>query len=399
MNRSNISFLGSILIALSIAGYPAISSLSIFLGIDNRFISIPFRILIILISLYIIFIKFRTIKLKLYIFWLIWWFFWTFYILRLIIDFLYFPENLRIPLWEYISYIIGTCLLPATACYLIQDNDVLKKAFIYIYWLLLITCFSVILTLPFEFIQSIKFDDLFNIRLETPTLNSISISHVGFMLATLALIKLYNHESTFKRIILLIIFSFGILFGNSGGSRGPFVAFIISILFFFTLHLSNSTRKKDRFIFFLFLSISIGFMQIAISLNSTIIRRISNFDPSDEIRLSLFMDGFNIFIDNFFLGAGIEPLGFWPHNTILEAFMLNGIFSGILYLGLLLISYLKCIKIIIFHCNQEWLVILYIQFCLIAMVNSSLYQSTQLWAIMAVIMGIRTIKFPTLQLK
>ncbi len=290
---------------------------------------------------------------------------------------------------------LGTCLVPAVACTFLTDEDTLKKSLNYIFLLLLFTCISALLTFPIEFISNLKFADLFNTRIETPTLNPISVSHVGFMLATLTFYYLLQSQSPYKNIFLILLFLFGILFGNSGGSRGPFIAFIASILLLLPLYLMKLRGKKNSLLIFIIaIFIIIGYLLISTYFNSTMIRRVSNFDPSDEIRFSLYRDGFNLFIDNFFFGAGIEPLGFWPHNTILEAFMLNGIIGGLFYLALLLIAFFKSLKIVIHDSINLWLVMLFTQFLLIAMVNAPLYQSNQLWVLMAIIMGRKIPYYP-----
>lgn len=386
MNNNIASIWGAILISLSVAGYPAISSISIFFDIDNRLISIPFRLFILVISVLIILYNRKNLVENRNLFWYIWWLFWALYILRIIIDYLIFPENLRLPLWEYVAYGVGTCLLPAVASTYISDDTTLSKSLNYIFKLLFLTCVSVILTLPYEYIVQVKFENLFNIRLETHTLNPISVSHVGFMLSTIGFISLLTTTSKLKNILLFLMILFGIIFGNSGGSRGPFIAFIISIIFLLFYFLFVVERRKIIFIIIV-LFVFIGFMFISFSYDSTLIRRVSNFDPSDEIRFSLYKDGLNLFLDNFFFGAGVEPLGFWPHNTILEAFMLNGFISGLMYFSLLLLTFFKSFKIVFHDSGKLWIILLFIQYFLIAMVNASLYQSNQLWVLMAIIMS------------
>jgi len=377
-NKLNFSHL---LLPLLLVGYPAVSSFSIILFIESNILSILFRVIVLIISINL-FIKINKCEINISknsFFSFSWYLFWLLYIARLFIDTIYFPENLRFSIYEYFCYIVLTCFIPATACKYISYKHTVCKAKQYIYFLIFLTCLGIIISKYIENLTSFNIVEIFNLRLETTKLNSISISHTGYILSTLVFCDYF--EKKIKLLKFFILFFCGIILGILGGSRGPFIAFIISLFLYITF---NNRKNKNMFISLLLLTLLFLWI-VDFLFDITLFRRLINHDPSDSIRYMLFQSGIEVIKNNLLFGAGIEPLGFWPHNTILEAFILNGIIGGGLYLIILYNAFKKSYNLLIIQHYSRWIVLLYIQFFIIAMVNSSLYLSIQLWALIIVI--------------
>jgi hypothetical protein len=103
----------------------------------------------------------------------------------------------------------------------------------------------------------------------------------------------------------------------------------------------------------------------------------------------MMFDAIKLIYNSPLIGGGIEPLGWYPHNLILEAFMVAGLTSGLLFLTIyfwgLYISYKLMFS------QQQFFVGYFLFSCLIgALVAGNLYNNQWFW--MALTMGIASYK-------
>jgi hypothetical protein len=380
--------LGSVLLlVLLLVGYPAIAPLSVLLDVPNRLISIPFRAIILFLALSIIFkhlLSRRSIPGDL--FWLAWWGFWGLYVGRMFVDGMFNPEALRLPLYEYILWGIGLCFLPALALAMRPPADFR----LVVKFILILGTFAIVVNLWLIYRQpDIKgLTALLEVRRGADTLNPISLSHLGVSLILLATWTLFRQSDLrfVENIYLFIAVATGLLALFAGASRGPMLTLIV-LLPLVAYELLRDQKVNLRYWLKVMVTIVLALAAVIWLVTSfdqiAILSRMESGMFKDHERERLYKTGFDTFISNPLLGAGVEPIGFYPHNVILESFMLNGVFSGLLFVGLLAYSTFCAFRRYINSPEVSWLSILFSQYLMAAMFSGALYDSTQMWSMMA----------------
>lgn len=380
-------------LVLTLVGYPLIAPISLVLEIENRMVSIPFRALILLLSLIVI-IKgfFLRDRYPSGPFWLVWWTFWGLYISRIVIDGFLNPEVLRLSLGEYLLYAIGMSLLPALALSIKLDDFILKRALI---WIIILgalgSAFNIWLIISNKALMALS--DLTASRQSIDTFNSIGLAHLGVTVSILSAWMFVRAEThgLIKHALLIICFLIGAGAALAGASRGPLLVLaltlpMISYMGIKNLHGKNLLRLSVIIIVFL------SALTWLVMNSETIVAfsRMQNSLFSDDARMDLYAAGWELFLNNPILGAGTEPLGFYPHNVILESFMLYGVFSGLLFVTVVVISLLAAVKIF-FRCpRKSWVSLLYLQFLVGAMFSGGLYTNMSMWTLMVLVVSCRT---------
>jgi O-antigen ligase len=211
------------------------------------------------------------------------------------------------------------------------------------------------------------------------------------LLATLCLVAISK-----KRLVRLIYASFMLVMLfliYIAGSRGPFLALLVSLLFYFLLLQRGSFGffKKSLFVlltlFVLRLSVVIGPEHIY----TRLLHLFSRFDLTTFYRLRAFETAKNLFLDNPFKGVGtagfarFDPLGY-PHNIVLELASELGIwgvagFAGLVLLaGYLGIKLLRSKKASFLELNLSRTFLAIFVFALInAQISGAIYANHQLW--------------------
>lgn len=376
-------------LVLSIVGYPLISPLSIIFEVPNRFISIPFRTFILLLSLAII-IKYYFFRCRFPFtpFWFCWWAFWAIYISRMILDAIFNQDVLRLPLSEYLLYAIGVSLLPSLVVFVKVNHVRFDKVPLLIVLLGVLGAIFNFLVLHHE---SMIFEiaTFLSMRQETETLNPISLSHLGLTIIVLSAWKLVQPKlQIFIKYFLVFAFCVGIITLLAGASRGPLFCLFVEFLLLGFIALKNLSKKNIyRIILIALLIITMVIFAIVNYESVNMFRRAQESIFLDDRRTELMYSGWDLFLNNILLGAGTEPLGYYPHNAILESFLLSGIFSGLLFLGLLVLSLVYSLKIIIKYRNISWVSLLYFQFIMASMFSGALYDSGAMWVSMVLVVS------------
>lgn len=377
-------------LVLTLVGYPLIAPISQVLEIQNQLISIPFRVLVLFLSLFVIT---KGILLRGRFpsgpFWMVWWIFWGLYISRIVIDGFLNPEALRLSLSEYILYAIGMSLLPALALSIKLDDSILKRALIGIIVLgALGAVLNIWLIASQRELSTVS--DLTAGRLDSDTLNPISLAHLGVTVLILSAWMLVRMETRglMKHTLLIICLLIGLVAALAGASRGPLLVLVLVLpmimyMAFINLHNRNLLRLS--------VIIIVCFSGLAwLLMNTETIVALGRMQESlftDDARMDLYAAGWKLFLNNPILGAGTEPLGFYPHNVILESFMLFGVFSGFLFLAIVLISLVAAVKIFFRHPRNSWISLLYIQYLVGAMLSGALYTEAAMWTLMALVVS------------
>ncbi len=377
-------------VILTVVGYPLIAPVSVILDLPSRLVSVPFRAFVLLLSLVVIVVEgLMRNRFSLSLFCVVWWTFWGLYISRIFVDGFLNAEALRLTLSETILYAVGMSLIPASALLIKIENSILNRA---IMGTIIMGSFGAVFNILLITSQQGygNLDQLIGGRLESGTLNPISLSHLGVTVLILSAWMMIRLETKGIKqygglIICLLIGAGSVL---AGASRGPLLALslilpMIGYKAIKNLHKKNAFRLVGVVLVFLF-----GFAWLISNGDAFFaIQRMKESLFIDDFRMKYFSDGWNLFLENILLGAGIEPLGFYPHNLILESFMLCGIFSGLLFLSIVLISLAACVKLF-FYCNEKsWISLLYVQYIIAAMFSGALYDSASMWICMTLVVS------------
>lgn len=314
--------------------------------------------------------------------------FWIWYVSRVTIDSILNPAVLRITYIEYIALSLGQTVLPAIACFLLAYKGYLEKVEFTLFWMLL---FGGCMILVGFFIQSIEID--VNDRgIYLGKLNSTSISNLGRALSLTSIYLLLKNQGlglSYKSFIFFAGLGLGLPLVFFGASRAAFLGLIIGIIFVFI-----AARKSLHYGHIIILSlISCALIYLAINalsngLTAALIERINSGIFSDSIRGQLLNDAVEGYFSSPILGLGIEPLGWYPHNIIVEAFLANGLFFGLLICYLSFLVFMYAFFIIFYRTDFAILPILFIVSFLSAMVSGNIYSENIFWALMASVVGL-----------
>lgn len=174
----------------------------------------------------------------------------------------------------------------------------------------------------------------------------------GLVFANAALVALYyfffNSEKRHVLLAGLLIF-----FGFSSGSKKVFFLLLIGLLF---LILSKyGIRKLFKVLIYSFVSLLVGWMFIHLPIFSTILERLESYlsvtgNTSDNLRAELIRFGLELFMENPFLGYGLNNYqlfhwsGAYSHNNYIEVLVSLGIVGFVIYYSMFIDSAFALIK-------------------------------------------------------
>jgi hypothetical protein len=356
-----------------IVGYPVVAAMSELFGINNRLTSVPYRAIVFLSALLIIGARVQK-QFRLTFFWAIWWLFWILYLSRLLLDGIFVPETLLIPISEYWMQAVGVCLLPAVAV-AIKFNALRERSVVSA--IVAVGVLGLVLTgLVFIKKEGIPLSEFFSGRLETPTLNPIALGHLAVTVMLMSLCGMRAH-SLWAKLIYSGCFVIGAAGLVASGSRGPILS-LIAVAFVWAI------SKRKNFVMAATATIIVvpAFLLFLAGSDSYIIHRVSTGFFEDAGRADIYRQAFNVFLDNIFLGGGVEPMANYPHNLLVESFIALGIFGGFIFTWMLIQGWLSAIKVMAAGRN-DWVAILFVQYAAFVMVSSSLYIANVFWMMLA----------------
>ncbi|ASQ89836.1 hypothetical protein CHL67_01895 [Prosthecochloris sp. GSB1] len=385
---------GAAVLVLVVVGYPLIAPFSAWFDIPNRTLSVPFRGLVAILSLALILRRaVITRHWTVNYFWFLWWLFWGFYVLRIFFDAWFYPEVLRLPLGEYLLYAVGVTFVPATALSFGISPQHLRPLLRWLFYVAFAAAFLNLSQLVLDSPQK-GLSALFAGRKYTDTMNPIWLGHLGVTLMILGVCAFFSLRSTaYERPVFAAAVVFGGLMLIMSASKGPLLSFLVILPLFILLALRGMDRKAvlgvvgtGVLILFIGAYFSDTLMQ------STFFHRLDQVfsgqsTGSVDKRLEMYIEGVELFFRNPLLGVGVEPLGFYPHNILLESFMTNGLPSGLMLFLMLVLSFYHAMKIVFRGGSEFWMPLLYLQYLVGAMFSGALYNSSMMWGLMAFLMG------------
>lgn len=382
-----------LLYGLGLFGYQVLSFLIDFLGVPNRALTIPFRSVILLLSLniilYKIFVEHERFWLRSGSYWYFFLAFWALYIVRLILDTMIFPVPLKLPVEEYWLYAIGTCLIPTIAFLGHIDNRIQEKASHFVFALMLLTC-----VLAFLYRHNLmEFGG--SGRLDLDYLNPITIGHAGTSLVIMSLFFILKKKLSLRTILPYLTLPLGFFIMGLASSRGPFLALIVVVCFMmWTSFLRISKKRILALLIICLLGIPFLVEKITVS-ESSMSQRIGTIHEilsgeREEARSILWRDAWEQFLDNPLLGSSLDEKHSmtYPHNAIIESFMATGLFGGIAFASLVVLAFMKARMIIVNDLNKAWIPLLCVQSLAGAMFSGALYTNLFMWYSMGAVFSV-----------
>ncbi len=293
------------------------------LGMDSRIFSIPYRVFIIIFSLFIIYKERRHITFKnISVISLV--VFWMYYLIKLIYSFNNYSFNEDVSLLEneYVFRIIFITFLPSFALLCINYSGIDFKSIAEYS----VTVLSVLLIISYIY-NYFESDFIFSTYY-------IMYGHIGASLYIISLFLLLFCRGNYKNIFLLLFcLSLGLFNVFESIARSPIVAVFVCSSYLFVL-------KENRKYLWCVAILIIGFIGVVIlheqygneriiSLNR-IYKWIALGDTTS--RGPLFSRALQLFNSNWFLGGRVlYEDGGYPHNIFLELLMSTGLLGLIIY--------------------------------------------------------------------
>jgi hypothetical protein len=372
-------------------GYEILINIGLIFGIDSESstFSYAIRLIVLVWTLYFLPDLFRVkLSRQASVFLICFVLFWFWYFCRLTIDFWLNPSVLRMSYSEYAAFSILVCFLPALGCFLITYQGKVKEVE---KWLLISLLIGGVLVFWSLYTSGVEID-LETSQLQVSKINSTSISWMGLALSITSLYIFLKRMKSYINIPLIVV-GFGFLLGLSllglGASRATALEFLAGIgllLFIFRAHLGIGSTV----IALLMLAV-LGYA-LFVALNSDLLNvlsgRIETGLFQDSSRLEFFINAFERYLTAPVLGLGIEPLGWYPHNLLLEAFLANGFLFGMLTCFLILLVMSYAFRLIMFRGDLALLPLLYILSTASAMVSGNIYSSNLFWVLQAAVAGL-----------
>lgn len=370
-------------VIFSLVGFLISSFIPSILKIEGGGINILYRIIMLLLSVVILITtlfskKFDYRVVKEYQLFIAFWVIYSLFLLKdIYIDSVKLAPNKSFS--EYIQFAFGVVLIPCLALIVIDYKklnfkNILNTIYYIVFVLLLI---SLVLR---------SNSNVIGRNVGDAEIGVLVYGQYGTLLALLSIYKL----SVEKKGLFSLLYSFGIILGTLiifvSASRSPFIALILSTIYFFVM------RKGTKGLFYLSIPaifITVFFFQImeffGSIFKSNFLSRLSSTFESDNEREKLFNVAFNEFMDNPFFGKNFviqtKPyVGSYPHNLFVEGFMATGFLVGSILVVLFLSTIFKIGKFVIQKNHYTgWIPMILCQFFIFSMFSNNIYSNNLLW--------------------
>lgn len=362
---------GALLFALALFGYPIVGSLVSLLNIESRLLSVPFRLFVGLMGLFM----FATMGRMRFDNWrLLILLIWCAMILRLVFDTL--VAGIDGADYALGFFIVGS-VLPVFALWKLNAYD--QKRFALAGFIT--ATIGSLLSLFGNYAGAFGASDLTELtgRLSSASLNPVSLGHLavsGFFCG-LVLIR----KTTLSRLVTLSVVMGGLVFVVvQTGSKGPIISLAIALLMW-----SIRRRIAIRLIVLIALLTTL----LVLYDNNPLFKRLMfiNEDLSTFDRMILIQDSWQQILSSPWIGSASVELntGYYPHNIFLEAAMSFGLpltmILVIVILRGLIISWRLLNK------DFDLIALLYIQALVISQVSGALFADSMLWICLIILLS------------
>lgn len=225
-------------------------------------------------------------------------------------------------------------------------------------------------------------------RLSSEALNPISLGIFSGSLIIISVYALLEKKSGdnffFSQFLPFPSLALGLYFLIAAASRGPIVSTVLCLLI-----LLISSGKK-----LLYLGIPVvisgGYLVANFILpllqgkgGSNLNRLTSAGGQSSDDRGDLISLSFQLISKDWYstiFGYGVEVPGKgYPHNIIVESFLSTGIIGGCLFSLICLVALIRAVNLVMSHDPWSWVALLFVQAFVMALLSGSLYGSSSFW--------------------
>jgi O-antigen ligase len=357
-----------LLFALALFGYPVVGSISPLVGIDNRVLSISFRIAVGLLSVWVMLTSRRLqIDLVRRLILLIW----ALYIVRLLYDWL--VPHLQGADFALQFFLISS-VLPAFA--LMKAQVFQWRRFALVGFLIASAgTLAAIFAALFGNVQSA--DSLGRLALDT--VNPVSLGNQATS-AILCGLVLWPAAKARYRLALICVFALLAWCLLLTGSKGPVLQLLVCAVLW-------SFRLKIIWRFGALLLALPLIVWFTLATESPLATRLADAsdDSSTLDRIVIINDSFNQIADSPLIGSAFVELnsGYYPHNVLIEAALAFGVPIALLFAGIILAGIYRALKSI--RTEYCLLGLLFFQGLLDAVLAGSLWGMSELWVILALL--------------
>ena len=375
-------FLSSLNLLLLFIGVQFVTSFFL-VGIEDSSLSskvtIPYRLFVLILSLYLIFIKKQKTKIsKLFVLWIL---FLSLFTLRICWDFYtnkvnYFDKNKVLSYIFLINFPIIYSL--KSSIYYLDFDKVLK----YIYLLSIFTVLFIIYTNPSVF-------SIMNI-IDQRLGGSIAFSTItfGHFCCTICLLSVYNFiyrdKNSREYLISILVFIFCLFCLVKSGSRGPILSLILVCVFMFLINAKNfiSLLRRVFYVCFLTFVLLYFFLQILKIISPYLEQRLRSSIENGDLggREKYYQLAFDYISNNFLIGKQFMlkfgELDFdYTHNIFLDITIGIGLIGLLLFLYILIIVFKNINYIFKNEKSLVWLCLIFLQYFTFHFISGAFYMS------------------------
>lgn len=396
------------LFGLMVAGYPLASGISVWSGAPSQMFAIVFRGILVLLSCQVIFLAISAAaagtrpssdSLLPTVYWACLLSMWGIYSVRFFLDVA--DGNIYSDRLVMIGTFVGSTLIPFFA---LQSREAIPRS--HLVFKVVFYCVLVASVLNMHLLWStdlISHLAQLSGRARSISLNPISFSMLGAQLSILCLYVLVTRKSTVlvPNYVVLSSLCLGIVVVLIGGSRGPILALLVSLVPLYFLSAGAFQGSARLKVLLLCAGMLAALFYTAVVLqnvyNVSTVQRVDALvsgglaeDRTSNVRLSGMGGAIEQFLSSPILGDSIvvDVTGSYPHNIPVELLMSTGIFGFLSYLALLIWSLQASLRILAHQQVYGWIVLLYAQSLTISMVSGSVWSSSLMWSLMGAIIGL-----------
>ena len=375
---------------LAIAGYGLFSFIPDFFAIPGRNVTITYRTIILVLSLWVIKKSLAEGRYHIGIMYLMpMLIFWGLYILRIVVETsIDYNPYLSLPWYEYYLYTIGTCLIPMIAFMAAPDDDMSD----YILKGLIVSLFIISIVGLYNNLVNIRIGSTTYQRGASAVLGGIWFGHIGSSLCLLALYNIIISKSSqvFKIGISVFMIMIGIVVIGVSLTRAAFFVLLIGLLFMIGIEFLRGSTKTVIRLTGLTLMGSLVVISYVDSFFQRFVMRIEQLPQQRIGRLEKFQSAWGEFSSHPIFGSGLELSGLhqYPHNIFLESFMATGTLGGIAFIIMFLFAFYCSIKLAIYKPVWTWVSLLFVQYTIAAMSSGAIYTNYLTWIFLGAVIGL-----------
>jgi O-antigen ligase len=366
------------ILALSVVGYPLVGMIGVIFGLDATLSSIPFRILVIVMSLGVMYratlqrTRFNTDMLILVFF--------VIYLFRLGWDVAIAGVD---GASTALVFFIATTVIPGIALTVIAEaRDERSLARVFFFMGTLVSLMGVMLML-------LGFGGSRSMTEETgrfgfDTVNPITFGHAGAT-TIIAALAAWQQSRPAERPLLLVGAGFGAACLVVAASRGPLLSLVVALTMYVYV------RRKWGWVVLAVLAGASFLPSLLTSDGFELAARFSNIEEDESAlgRLATQANAIQQFFDNPLFGnAFTEPImGMYPHNLVIESAMALGVPGLLLFIAICIRGWVRAIAEM--RTGPILIPLLYFQYLLAAQFSGALWGAPAFWMPTILLMGYR----------